>query len=131
MRLYPGLFVDDYNHTNDTLKIKFSTYKKEDLGIINLTVAENMRDSLGRIQMIDKKGKVYRELEAPFDGVLNITNIIPGEYNLRYYVDYNNNGVWDPIDWPLQGRFEEVYYQTAKINVRANWEIKASLEFTK
>jgi Bacterial Ig-like domain len=131
LRLYPGLFVDDYNHTNDTLKIKFSTYKKEDLGIINLTVAENMRDSLGRIQMIDKKGKVYRELTAPSDGVLNITNIIPGEYNLRYYVDYNNNGGWDPIDWPLQGRFEEVYYQTAKINVRANWEIKASLEFTK
>jgi len=131
LRLYPGLFTDDYSHTNDTLKIKFSTYKKEDLGIINLSVAENMRDPLGRIQMIDKKGKVYKEFASPANGVLLIKDIIPAEYNLRYYIDFNNNGGWDAIDWPLQGRFEEVYYQTAKINVRANWEIKTSLEFPK
>jgi hypothetical protein len=101
------------------------------VGIINLTVAENMRDPLGRIQMIDKNGKVYKEFASPANGILIIKDIVPAEYNLRYYVDFNNNGGWDPIDWPLQGRFEEVYYQTAKINVRANWEIKASLEFPK
>jgi hypothetical protein len=86
---------------------------------------------LGRIQLVDKKGIVYREMTAPEDGQLRIEDIIPGEYNLRYYLDIIDNRSWDPIDWQLQGKFEEVYYQTAKINVRANWEIKASLELPK
>lgn len=131
LRFYPGVFIDNYQNTNDTLKIKFSTYKKEDLGIINLTVGEEFRDPLGRIQLVDKKGIVYREMTTPEDGQLRIEDIIPGEYNLRYYLDIIDNRSWDPIDWPLQGKFEEVYYQKEKINVRANWEIKANLEFTK
>jgi hypothetical protein len=131
LRFYPGVFTDNYSNTNDTLKIKFSTYKKEDLGIVNLTVGDEFRDPLGRIQLVDKKGIVYREMTAPEDGQLRIEDIIPGEYNLRYYLDIIDNRSWDPIDWKLQGKFEEVYYQTAKINVRANWEIKASLELPK
>jgi hypothetical protein len=113
------------------LKVKFSTYRKEDLGLINLSIAENLRKELGRVQMIDKKGKIYRELEVPMNGQLLIQDIIPGEYNLRYYVDSNLNGAWDPIDWLAQENYEEVYFQTTKINVRANWEIKASLELPK
>lgn len=128
LKLMPGTFTDVLGHTNDTLEVKFATYRNEDLGQLTLSIPEFSRDAQVIIQMMDSKDKVYREFVGPYAATLKIENIVPGEYTFRYFRDDNSNGIWDPIDFKNQLPEENIHYQKEKVNVRANWELKLALE---
>lgn len=128
LKIFPGCITDVVGSTNDTLEIKFATYRNEDLGQLTLSIPDFSRDEQVIIQMIDSKNNVYREFTGPYSASLKIENILPGEYTFRYFRDSNSNGVWDPIDFKNQLPNENIHYQKEKVNVRANWEIKLALE---
>ena len=47
----------------------------------------------------------------------------PGDYNLRVFIDRNNNGYWDPGSPTEKTMSETIKIYPDKITIRPNWEI--------
>ena len=80
------------------------------------------------LQLI-KGGKVIREksIESP-DDAYSISELIAGEYTVKIIQDSNGNKKWDVGDYELKLQPESIYYFSAPIKVRSNWDIDVLLE---
>lgn len=124
-----GLFSDVTGISNDSLKISFSTYLPEDLGQLILQPDDAMREMQGWLELYNRTNvRVKKQRLQPGDEEIIWKNIQPGEYTVRYFVDENNNGLWDPLHYKSQMDAEEIYVFPEKLNVRANWDLKQRLE---
>lgn len=127
-----GLFSDIAGVANDSLKVSFSTFLPEDLGQIIIEPDDAMREMQGWIELINRTNvRVKKQRIQPGDTKLIWKDIVPGEYSIRYFVDTNDNTLWDPVHYPSQLDAEFIYVFPEKINVRANWELKQKLELPK
>ncbi|MEZ4798599.1 MAG: Ig-like domain-containing protein [Flavobacteriales bacterium] len=131
LRIFPGFATDIAGNTNDTLKLKFTTLKPEDLGTLILEVGEEFQGENGWIVVLDKSSLVVWKEEVKGRSSIAIENLKPNEYSVLYFEDKNNNQHWDGIDLMLQTPAEKVIQQSQKFNVRANWEMKVKLELPK
>jgi len=124
-----GLIEDQFLVSNDSLKINFQTYKGEDLGVIELDIDPAMAEQSGWLEIYDKsKILVWKRRLQPNDDKVRIEKLIPNEYSVRYFIDTDGNGIWNPIDFDKSIPAEEIYVFPEKINVRANWDLKVVLK---
>jgi len=123
-------FFDWYGLTNDTLKVKYKTLQRKDLGNILLQVDSlNISDSYV-LELLDKSNDVIAtEIIRNQTGFTkNYEALAPGNYVVRIIKDNNQNGRWDPVNYYEKRQAEGIF--SAKIDeLRANWDVDAKVIF--
>ena len=84
-------------------------------------------DARARIQLLNDKDEVVRELSATKEGA-TFKNLTPTTYYLRLYIDYNGDGKWTTGDWMKKRQPEPVYYFPSKLKLRANWDFEENFD---
>lgn len=124
-----NIFQDRSGKGNDSLKIHFTTYMPEDLGRLVVQPDEAMQELQGWLELYNRTNVLVKKHRIqPGETEIVWNNLIPSEYTIRFYVDDNDNGIWDPTHFPAQLEAEEIYVFPDKLNVRANWDLKQQLE---
>jgi len=104
-----------------TKEIKF--YKEEETGLVTIQVETTKPHYI--IQLVTSDNLVYAEIKNVKNHTFKFVK--PQEYKLRFIIDRNANGKWDPGNFATQTEPETVYYYkseegTYSFPIRANWE---------
>ena len=116
---------DIYGVCNDSIELNIKLKSLNDYS--SLTVKLVHFDSLARIQLMDDKDKVVRELPASQEGV-TFQYLTPTTFYVRMYIDYNGDGKWTTGDWLTKRQPEPIYYYPNKLKLRANWDFEETFD---
>jgi hypothetical protein len=100
---------------------------KEDYSTLRIKIQPFVPQA--RIQLLDAKDKVVRELSAEQQGTL-FQFIKPETYYLRMYIDANNDQQWTTGSWEEKRQPEQVYYFPSKIQTKSNWDFEEEWDYT-
>ena len=117
-------FTDIYGKVCNTIKKGANIRKEEDFTTIIFNVAQ-LEDAPYVGQLLDGQDKVVKQTSSP-DGKLTFNYVKPGEYYLRVFADYNNNGRWDTGNYEDDRQAEKVYYYPEKMECKAHWPLEKS-----
>ena len=118
--------IDIYGICNDSIEATLKLKSKEEYS--SLTVKLEAFDSLARIQLLNDKDIVIRELPATNDGT-KFDYLAPTTYYLRLYIDLDGDGKWTTGDWLLKRQPEPIYYFPKKLKLRANWDFEENFDY--
>ncbi len=126
LRIDSAAFRDVYGFVNKPAKHQMMLKSLEQYS--TLTVKLTTYDDRARLQLLDAKEKVVKELPAAREGA-KFEYIGPNTYYLRLYIDENGDGKWTTGDWATHRQPEPVYYFPSKLPLRANWEFEEDFDF--
>ncbi|MBR6118122.1 MAG: Ig-like domain-containing protein [Paludibacteraceae bacterium] len=86
-------------------------------------------DPQARIQLMNNKDEVLRELPASEEGAL-FEYLKPDGYYLRLYIDRNHDQQWTTGNWSLKRQPEPIYYFPEKIQTKSNWDFEEEWDYT-
>ena len=118
--------MDIYGACNDSIEATIKMKSKDEYS--SLTVKLEAFDSLARIQLLNDKDVVIRELPATKEGV-KFDYLTPTTYYLRLYIDSNGDCKWTTGDWLLKRQPEPIYYYPRKLKLRANWDFEENFDY--
>ena len=81
-----------------------------------------------RIQVLNNKDQVLRELPAETEGAL-FEYLKPDAYYLRLYLDENGDGKWTTGSWSEKRQPEPIYYFPEKIQTKSNWDFEEEWDY--
>lgn len=119
--------VDIYDHNNDAKTFDFKTRAEEDYATLLIKMAHY--DSTARIQLLDTKENVVRELPADTAGAF-FKHLDPKEYYLRLYMDTNGDSLWTTGNVKEHRQPERMYYFPKKLTLKANWDFEQAFDHT-
>lgn len=125
LRIDSGAMHDIYGVTNNAFKAEYKLRSLDQYS--TLTIKMTHFDPLARIQVLDEKDKVIRELPAEPNGT-RFEYLEAKSFYVRLYIDLNKNGQWTTGDWALKRQPEPVYYFSQKLTLRANWEFEEEFD---
>ena len=99
--------VTDYS----TLKVKLNPYLPN-----------------ARIQLLNNKDQVIRELPADENGTL-FEYLKADTYYMRLYLDLNEDGKWTTGSWEHKQQPEPIYYFPQKIQTKSNWDFEEEWDY--
>lgn len=114
-------FTDVYGVSNDRMELSLKIRSLEDYS--TLIIKMEPFDSRARIQLLNEKDAVLRELPASEAGA-RFEFLKPTAYYMRLYLDLDGNGKWTTGDWLKHRQPEPVYYFSGKLELRANWDFE-------
>ncbi len=118
---------DIYGISHVATKYPLQVKTKEDYS--TLRVHLKPYDAAARIQLLNNKDQVVRELPADSSGTF-FPYLKPDAYYLRLYIDRNGDGVWTTGDWDEKRQPEPVYYLPRKIQTKSNWDFEEEWDYT-
>jgi hypothetical protein len=116
---------DIYGACNDSIQKNIKLKSKNDYS--SLRVKMKQFDARARIQLLNEKEEVIREVMATEEGV-KLEYLAPTTFFLRLYIDENGDGQWTTGDWLLKRQPEPIYYYPKKLKLRANWDFEESFD---
>lgn len=116
---------DIYGKCNDSTDYKLKLKSLDAYSTLLVKMAHF--DARARIQLLNDKDEVVRELSATKEGA-TFKNLTPTTYYLRLYIDYNGDGKWTTGDWLKKRQPEPVYYFPSKLKLRANWDFEENFD---
>jgi len=117
-----------FGHRNRRMEQKFNIAKDDEFGSFFVNVQGLDGDTTAIVELLDGRGKVVRRCRAP-QGRADFFYLKPGDYYLRLLLDRNGDGRWTTGELGTGQLPEEVYYNPAKFNVRARWDIEQDWNF--
>ena len=110
-------------YNEDTLNLKFVTSINSSLG--NLTINYNFTEAKENgILQIYFENKFQREIFVTKNkGTLALEGAKPGNYQLKYIADENNDKKWTPGNYWNKKQPEMIYWYNQDITLRANWDL--------
>jgi hypothetical protein len=75
------------------------------------------------VELLDGSDNAKRTIRVE-NGKASFTNLDPGTYYARLFIDRNDNLKWDTGNVLDRVQPEEVYYYPKKIDVKANWDVE-------
>ena len=120
-----GGLHDIYGITNNAYKAEYKLRSLDEYS--TLTIRLTHYDPRARIQVLDEKDKVLRELPAQETGAV-FRYLEAKSFYVRLYIDADGNGEWTTGDWALKRQPEPVYYYSKKLTLRANWEFEEEFD---
>ncbi len=114
-------FLSVYHKTNDKFTAQFKIKPADQYTTLKVLITPF--DSLAVIQVLDAKDKVVVTKPAEMKGA-SFSYLAPGDYYLRLFVDKNANGKWDTGNYRKKLQPEQVFYNSKKLSLRANWEFE-------
>ncbi len=129
--LLPGFTTDQFGiPLGDTIKFSFKTEPQKGFGTINLKCVNLPIDTAYFIQLkLDEKVIDQFFLLGDVDFSTRLVGLHPGNYELLIVEDQNQNARWDPGNY-LQGILPEKIIRRPIDQLRANWEVDFTLDFT-
>ncbi len=108
----------------DTLMWKWQTWPEDHFGSFTLDVSD--LPGPGWLQC-SPKGKPTAELSrirCESDTIVGWPKLHPGQYEVGFELDANNDSIWQAMD-PLRQQTPEAYFYLSKaLDVRSNWEME-------
>ena len=81
-----------------------------------------------RIQILDSKDQVVRELPATEEGAF-FEYLKPDSYYMRLYLDENGDHKWTTGSWENHRQPEAIYYFPGKIQTKSNWDFEEEWDY--
>jgi hypothetical protein len=125
LKLQPQAVTTQAGFTNDTITQVLDFKSNLDLGILTVTSAQN-QDNMKLY--VFQNGITVLSKDFDTNQTLVLENLLPGEYQFGILIDQNQNGVWDVFNYKTKQQPERMLWYNEKVKVRANWEVKTSLE---
>lgn len=125
LQIDSGAMHDIYGITNNVYKAEYKLRSLDEYS--TLTIRLTHHDPRARIQVLDEKDKVLRELPAQETGTV-FRYLEAKSFYVRLYIDIDGNGEWTTGDWALKRQPEPVYYYSKKLTLRANWEFEEEFD---
>ena len=125
LRIDSAAFTDVYNVCNEELMSNLKVRSLEEYSTL-IVKMENI-DYRARIQLLNEKDKVIRELPVSDEGA-RFEYLAPTSYYMRLYIDLNGDGHWTTGDWLKHRQPEPVYYFPSKMTLRANWDFEETFD---
>jgi uncharacterized protein (DUF2141 family) len=115
---------DAYGLFNDKFVHEFTVKKPEDYSNLKFTISgPDTTDVV--VELLDASDRPVRRVDRDrVSGEAKFTNVTPGTYYARLYIDSNSNGKWDTGNVAEHLQPEEVYYYNAKLELKANWDVE-------
>lgn len=126
LRLDSGALHDLYGITH--IGASYSLQVKTPADYSTIRVKLNPFEPKARIQVLDSKDQVVRELPADAEGAL-FEFLKPDSYYLRLYLDLNGDGKWTTGSWQDKRQPEPVYYFPEKIQTKSNWDFEEEWDY--
>ncbi len=115
-------FVDIYGYASAPIKKGMKVRTEDDFTTITMHVSKvDEAPYVG--QLIDSKESVLRQVSS-ITGDMVFNYVKPGDYYLRVFSDFNNNGKWDTGDYEADLQAETMYYYSEKIECKAHWPVE-------
>ena len=115
-------FVDIYGYASAPTKKGMKVRTEDDF--TNITMHVSKVDEAPYVgQLIDSKESVLRQVSS-ITGDMVFNYVKPGDYYLRVFSDFNNNGKWDTGDYEADLQAETMYYYPEKIECKAHWPVE-------
>jgi hypothetical protein len=127
LRLDSGALHDVYGTTHIAANYSMQLKTVADYSTLRVTLKPFAPQA--RIQLMDGKDKVLRELPAKAEGTL-FEYLKPDTYYLRLYMDDNGDGKWTTGSWKDKRQPEKVYYYPDKIQTKSNWDFEQEWDYT-
>lgn len=127
LQLDSASLYDIYGITHDKQTFALQLKTIEDYSTLRVKLQPFVPQA--RIQLLDAKDKVVRELPAEQQGAL-FQFIKPETYYLRMYIDANNDQQWTTGSWEEKRQPEQVYYFPSKIQTKSNWDFEEEWDYT-
>lgn len=125
LKIDSGAMHDIYGVTNMPFKAEYKLRSLNEYS--TLTIRMTHFDARARIQIINDKDQVVRELPALPEGT-RFENLDAKSFYVRLYLDMDGNGEWTTGDWALKRQPEPVFYFSKKLTLRANWEFEEEFD---
>ena len=117
---------DIYGVASDKKKFTLKLKTAEDYSTLLIRLPNY--DPRIRLQLLSEKDQPVRELPAREEGT-KFEYLTPKTYYLRLYFDLNGDGRWTTGDWITKRQPEPVYYFSAKLTLRANWDFEERFDY--
>lgn len=127
LQLDSAAMHDVYGAPSKKEKYAIQVKTPEDYSTLLVKITPFRSDA--RIQVLDAKDKVLRELPAKPEGAL-FRYLKPDGYYLKLYIDSNGDGKWTPGNWEEHRQPETVYYFPEKIQTKSNWDFEEEWDYT-
>ncbi|NSW45445.1 MAG: Ig-like domain-containing protein [Bacteroidales bacterium] len=120
-----------YQHKllSDTLIIQ--TLQPEDFANLKLNMTIPFKNKYLVIELLNDKNQRLRTYTITENQTINIQHLEPGKYNLRCFIDENQNGKWDNGYYILKKQPEKVYIYPQTFQLRANWDLELNWKIEK
>ena len=116
-----GALHDVYGVTH--IKGTYGLLVKTPADYSTLRVKLNPYEPLARIQVLNGKDEVIRELPADPEGAF-FENLKPDTYYMRLYLDMNGDGKWTTGEWSTKRQPEPIFYFPGKVQTKSNWDFE-------
>ena len=127
LQIDSAAMYDVYGVTNQKVTYGLQLKKPEDYS--TLRVHLKPFEPMARIQLLDSKDKVVRELPADEAGAF-FQYLKPDTYYMRLYIDQDGDGKWTTGCWDEQRQPEPVFYYPKKIQTKSNWDFDEEWDYT-
>ena len=112
------------NDSSKSSSLPIPIRRTEETGILLIKTETLEKNFI--IQLLNRDGKILNSIQNETQSTL--TNLPPGECQLRAIIDKNKNGLWDPGNIANNEEPEQItYYKTTdeklSFPIRANWEL--------
>ena len=91
-----------------------------ELGSLSVTLTGHPTDSPLYVYLLSSKEEILATAQPDSAGIVTFTELAPGAYFLKLYVDLNSNGTWDGGVYPATPP-EPVRYLPQTVNVQARF----------
>jgi len=121
-----------YSYTdlwNDKLEAKFKIKALNEYGRLYISISGLNTDSPVYVELLNSSDVPVRKGMIR-DGGVGFSNIDPGNYYARLFIDENRNGVWDTGDYNKKRQPEQVYYYNKYFEIKANWDLEEAWNVT-
>ena len=122
----PPKTINGYNFEQiDTIDVNYIVQQKDKTG--SIIVSFDTIPKYGILELLNNKNKVIRAKIMDSISTVEFKSLQPGDYKFRYIIDQNKDGKWSTGDIFNDIEAEEVIWFKDATTVRANWDVKATL----
>ena len=108
----------------DTLMWKWQTWAEDHFGSFTLDVSDLPGPGWLRCSPKGKSTAELSRIRCESDTIVGWPKLHPGQYEVGFELDANNDSIWQAID-PLRQQTPEPYFYLPKaLEVRSNWEME-------
>jgi len=129
--LNANTILSPYQHkiVSDTLNIQ--TLQPEDFANLKVNLTLPFKNKKYVVELLNEKNQNIQTYSITENKTITIQQLEPGKYNLRCFIDENQNGKWDNGYYILKRQPEKVYLYPQTFQLRANWDLELNWKIEK
>lgn len=123
-RLWPGALKNARGEPSDSLEFAVMVPSISERAELKIKFRVPDATAPGILELTKSDGNPVYSTAVSGDTTLVLGWIAPGTYRMRFIEDRNQNGRWDPVDWPSRRQPERLVWNPEAIELKANWEVE-------